>query len=46
MKWCKITEAKYCIIFRAEMKPAPSHPLENLGKEIKEPQPYSGLKYL
>lgn len=42
MKWCKISKAKDCIMFRAEMKPAPSHPLEYLGKEIK--QPYSGLK--
>lgn len=35
-------------MFRAEMKPAPSYPLEYLEKEIKKTkktkQPYSGLK--
>lgn len=48
MKWSKISKEKDCIMFRAEMKPAPSYPLEYLEKEIKKTkktkQPYSGLK--
>lgn len=39
MKWCKISKAKDCIMFRAEMKLAPPHPLQYLGKEIKKPNP-------
>lgn len=33
MKQCKISKAKDCIVFRAEMKPAHSHPLGQLGEE-------------
>lgn len=38
MKWSKISKEKDCIMFRAEMKPAPSYPLEYLEKEIKKPK--------